>query len=680
MKFTFRPIINSLRLKFLLFFIGVIIVSIAGTSFVFNDIVFVNYSNFEEMQMERNIDRVFSLLQNEIDSLSITTGDWAQWDDSYAFIQDKNEEYIQSNLLDSTFVQLHLNFILYFDNQMNLVFGKAYDLQLEEEIDLPEEVIHFFSTPTTSFSFAEAGESLNGIVSINNSFALISAQPITDSDEREPVLGTLVMGSLIDDTFIEKLHSLSQTNIELIQIEDSHVSATALKSISVYDENTLFGEMLVMDIFDEPIFALRVIENREIFQRGKENTYTAIGKLVLVSLAIIIISMLFIESTVLARISHLHHEMSEIEKQGLLSKRIQNRGEDEIGRLGKILNQMLEALDKTTKALRTMMNDITSELALKKVLEKILANVITLLDASGGNIGLYDPNKHIIKIMVSKNMGRKHSEIELAIGEGASGTAAQRKESLLIQNYQEWAHRSQQFSKLPIYAAISSPLILRGILIGTICLIKNKPDQHFTDSDVEKLEIFAQQAAIAIENARLYETTQNLAMQDSLTALYNRRAFERIAEKEIQRANRFKYPLCIVMVDIDKFKHINDYYGHAVGDKVIQTIASVCQQNLRAIDSIARLGGDEFMILLPQTSSKAVLEVCERLRLSIQNFGFKENTDYFSVTASLGIAVIDKGEKPVQQEELFKQADIALYAAKKAGRNQVKIFSPSKKV
>lgn len=157
---------------------------------------------------------------------------------------------------------------------------------------------------------------------------------------------------------------------------------------------------------------------------------------------------------------------------------------------------------------------------------------------------------------------------------------------------------------------------------------------------------------------------------DYLTGLLNRRAFCELGALEVQRAHRHPAPLSVLALDLDHFKRINDQHGHAAGDRVLKSLATTCRRMLRSIDLTGRLGGEEFAVLLPHTPLETALRVAERLRLAIAEGRMSlDSGQEVSVTVSIGVATWSPGDADLQA--LLNRADVALYAAKHAGRNQV---------
>src|SRR5215471_9571999 len=173
-------------------------------------------------------------------------------------------------------------------------------------------------------------------------------------------------------------------------------------------------------------------------------------------------------------------------------------------------------------------------------------------------------------------------------------------------------------------------------------------------------------------NARLKETS----FKDEVTGLYNRRFFIIRLEEEISRYRRFNHPVSVVLMDLDGFKAVNDDLGHAVGDETLRDIAQILMRHSRGINVVSRYGGDEFVILLVETSQAGARLYADRIRKVVATFPYSHGK---RVTASFGVASLPDDEASTS-EELFRAADEALYAAKRAGKNQVVAAGPGQKV
>jgi diguanylate cyclase (GGDEF)-like protein len=180
-------------------------------------------------------------------------------------------------------------------------------------------------------------------------------------------------------------------------------------------------------------------------------------------------------------------------------------------------------------------------------------------------------------------------------------------------------------------------------------------------------------AATAIENAKFHREMELLAITDALTELHNHRFFQEQLEDEFERAKRFNIPMSLIIADIDRFKRVNDAYGHQQGDLVLKEMAGIIKKNVRKIDTIARYGGEEFAIILPGTNATAAESIGERIRKEVAQHVFSGNKNPISLTLSLGISTYPNSEVK-DKEDLIRLADQALYEAKGKGRNRVVVY------
>ncbi len=178
----------------------------------------------------------------------------------------------------------------------------------------------------------------------------------------------------------------------------------------------------------------------------------------------------------------------------------------------------------------------------------------------------------------------------------------------------------------------------------------------------------------AVERTHLINILNERATRDELTGLYNRREFNFRLEEEISRYNRFGHPVGLVALDIDKFKNVNDAYGHQLGDEVLRRVAKLLIATIRSVDQPARMGGDEFFIIFPETTPDQALDVAERLRSLIiaQPFYIMQDSGrYYKIPVQISLGIACLPDDALTKEDLIEAADKALYAAKKNGRNCV---------
>jgi diguanylate cyclase (GGDEF)-like protein len=216
------------------------------------------------------------------------------------------------------------------------------------------------------------------------------------------------------------------------------------------------------------------------------------------------------------------------------------------------------------------------------------------------------------------------------------------------------------------YPTAVVPLIFQESLLGGLQVSSADHLRSWNENEILLLCTVADQVAVAVNHAGLFAQIQQQALTDPLTGCYNRRSFEMQLDKDLLMAKRLQRPLSLVMIDLDRFKHLNDSAGHDAGDDALRRLANCFRQELRGADSAARFGGDEFAVILPQAQPEGALIVAERLRLRIQEITIP---NFGPLTASIGIAAFPTHGRT--RTDLFRAADSALYAAKRAGRNCV---------
>jgi diguanylate cyclase (GGDEF)-like protein len=208
------------------------------------------------------------------------------------------------------------------------------------------------------------------------------------------------------------------------------------------------------------------------------------------------------------------------------------------------------------------------------------------------------------------------------------------------------------------------PLTVGGELFGKVVL-----SGEFDDEQVDTATSLAAQAAVALENAQLHSIVEWQALVDPLTGLANRRSLEESLQEEVSRAERFDGELCLVIADLDRFKSINDRYGHPTGDHALRVFAQTVKDVVREVDSAGRWGGEEFALVLPGTNVEGGAALAERIRTTLAAREIRaESGELVTLTASFGVAAYPRSRGV---SALVAAADEALYLAKRDGRDRV---------
>ncbi|HEV2762855.1 MAG TPA: sensor domain-containing diguanylate cyclase [Pyrinomonadaceae bacterium] len=210
------------------------------------------------------------------------------------------------------------------------------------------------------------------------------------------------------------------------------------------------------------------------------------------------------------------------------------------------------------------------------------------------------------------------------------------------------------------------PLIYNERFTGALLVRSDDAARVWQENEILLMRTVADQVAVAVNHARLFEHMQRAALSDALTGCVNRRCFEMQLERDLHLATRTRQPVSLVMLDLDDFKRVNDTYGHEKGDVVLRLLADAMRSELRGVDTAARYGGEEFAVILPQAGLEGALQAAERLRARVEQ---TEIPGVGRVTASFGVATFPL--HAATRDNMVAVADSALYDAKRLGRNRV---------
>ncbi len=265
-------------------------------------------------------------------------------------------------------------------------------------------------------------------------------------------------------------------------------------------------------------------------------------------------------------------------------------------------------------------------------------------------------------------VGSEVADYRLRVGEGLAGWVAETGQSVIVDNTLTDARVFLSGGRRE-ESMIGAPLVYEGKVQGVITL--TMPGVGTFDSDdLRLLEIITGQAAIVIDRARLYDQLVQDAMTDPLTGLYNRRYLvERLGE-ELSRSERHVTGLSAIMLDIDKFKDVNDHFGHDAGDAVLVDLAAAVQSIVRTEDIVARYGGEEYCVLVPDITPREAEGLAERLWECIQDRLLPGKAGASGITVCVGVAHVEAGD---EGESLLSRADAAMYAGKRQGGNMIHV-------
>jgi PAS domain S-box-containing protein len=334
---------------------------------LFHVIVLGSFAQLEEQLVRQNVERVLSALSDQACTLDTMVFDWAAWDDTYAFIENGDQEYIRSNLVDETFISPRLNVMLFVDASGQIVLGKGFDLEAKVEIPVSQGLREHLAANPYLLRHSDPESSITGILVIPESPMLIASRPILTSEEAGPIRGTLIMGRYFDASEIENLARVTRLSISVHPTDDPQMPAdfqAALPSLPA--ENAIFvrplsatsvaGYTLIEDVYGDPALALRVEMPREVYARGESSVLYFVLALVGVSLVLGAVIVLFLERAVLSRLAQLSDDVSDIGTRHDFSVRVPAAGNDELSDLAGAINETLSELEQVQGDLKKSEN------------------------------------------------------------------------------------------------------------------------------------------------------------------------------------------------------------------------------------------------------------------------------------------------------------------------------------
>jgi PAS domain S-box-containing protein len=430
--------IMNLRRKTLLI-IGLTIVSLVGTLYVISQMLVASgVAGMEQLMSRQSTDQVLDIFSHELSNLDAMAFDWAVWDDTYVFIQNANTNYIGSNLVDATFINLRLNFMLFFNSSNQLVFGKAFDLVNKTEIPIPQSLTEHLAANDLLLRHETVDSNVTGIVVLPETSLLVASRPILTSDQQSSIKGTLIIGRFLDAAERNHLFQVVQFPLAVevasnTQMPSDFKAANASLSeqspvfVQPLSGETIAGYALVNDVYGNPALIFRLDMPRYLYAQGQASAFYVVLLLTITGLVFAILTMLLLDKFVLSRLSRLGADVSKIGKGGDPAARVSIAGKDELAELASHINEMLSAIEKTGQSSRE------NEILLKQITENMF-DMVSLSDVAGvykyvspsvkRTLG-YEPNnllgKSIFDFLHPDDLSRVTEAVQTALKTKSSG-------------------------------------------------------------------------------------------------------------------------------------------------------------------------------------------------------------------------------------------------------------------
>jgi len=344
----------SVKIKTLIIITLMLIGLLLLTYFSGSKIILGSFENIEEQQLHAHVERAENAMYGDMNNLTRFAADWSNWDDSYAFIEDKNNAYIKSNLTDASFTENSIQLIAYLNTAGKVVYGKSFDTDKVIQTPILKSISDYFGKNSIFLNATkESMKPVKGILQLPEGLLYIVSSPIMTSERKGPVRGVLIMARFLTDAYIRKLgertrlsltiHPIDQQILpEYISDDRLLISQNGTKRITqVLKPNRIAGYSIINDINGLPAFIFKVDSTRDIYQQGLRTLNYLLFALIVTALIFSGGMMALLQKTVIGRLSRLSHDVNSIHSHGVYNSNLRYEGNDEISSLTKNINTML---------------------------------------------------------------------------------------------------------------------------------------------------------------------------------------------------------------------------------------------------------------------------------------------------------------------------------------------------
>jgi signal transduction histidine kinase len=353
-----------MRVKILVIMILVAIANVLALYGGSQLILLRSFASLEEQNVKQNVERAMSVLSNEFAELSSKTGDYAAWDDTYMFIQNANEDYIQANLDAETFANLRVDVILFIDTLGEVVFGKTFQHNLSESTVIPPALSELLSNDDLLWNHSSIDSAITGFVPLEDPL-MVSSRPILTNNHEGPIAGSLIFGRFLHAEEIDFLGQTVHLPLSLNRINDSqatsndyNVSSALLEERTVLvrplNADSIAGYALIADIYQDPYLVLKIEMPRDVYKQGEVSIAYFLLSLFVTGIVFAVTAMLILEKHVMSRLERLATEVRNIGKSRSFSERLSWKKTDELSILADAIDHMMEERLSTIERMAAM--------------------------------------------------------------------------------------------------------------------------------------------------------------------------------------------------------------------------------------------------------------------------------------------------------------------------------------
>ncbi|APH15574.1 diguanylate cyclase domain protein [Clostridium sporogenes] len=628
---------KSLNIILLIFLVSIIITSIFSETYIIK-----KFNNIEIKYNVSKTEQLLKLINKDIKSTYDLNKDYAIWDDTYKFINDKNNNYIETILKESSiFKNFNIDLILFVNKDNDIVFQQYYNKNKK----LSEKNINYLSS--IAISNIKSTHPLKGLTKLDDSLLLMTAAPITDTLNSKTPNGAMIFIKFLTKENINKIYG-NNANFEIIDYKNLYNVIYKKNHISIVESNDNLIESygLIKDIFNNNAFMLKLNITRDIYFAGKKNIKFFIFVIFILGIFMSILLIKILNELVLKRIHIIEKTLNYVAKTTDLSVRLDTTGNDEITSLNKNFNNMFDMLETSKEEIienQKKYNYLFSSVITNFSYNKIVKNK----DSAIIDFKVVEINNYFSQLL--------NTDKENIIGENISSFIP----SILNEN----PILTKSIKKI---SSMGGKDTLEEIYVEEL--------RKWFSAVVYSMELdyFALLLTDITENKKDKEKILGLAYYDSLTGLSNRKKIIETINKTIN--NYINKKFAVLFIDLDHFKSINDTLGHDVGDYVLEKVSARFKMLIGPNHKIGRLGGDEFIIVQTINSISDAEKLAGKICTTL-NHPIKYKKDDLFIGASIGISAYPEDGKDTST--LMKNADAAMYAAKKNGGYKYEVYSRS---
>jgi diguanylate cyclase (GGDEF)-like protein/PAS domain S-box-containing protein len=593
----------------------------------------------------------------ELRSIDSVAHDWGSWTEAFRFVEGKNPGFIRSNDPQAQIAQDGVDALVITDIHGNWLM-QAFSPQMSED-KAAQTALRAAMVPGGRLLMnAEGNPSMgvSGIVDAGDESLLVAARPVVSSGETLPIGGTIVLARVVNPALLRRIGAVAGVKLDATPAHSSALAPDTRRAVfdlpstdpiyvSVRRPLDISAFLRLDGLDGQPALILSSPVSPIDYDIAMRTLAALIGAILLGGLLWAMLAYQAVDTTSLSRMTWLRDAVAQIKDAGTLSARIAvpPGAGDEAATVGGEVNAMLEALEISEQAAWASEQQ-------RRVLVDNMADAVLTADADGV-LTFGNPEAARLTGYPADELAGMHYQAIIA-DESASMVAA------LLDSVNRGGGRpvSAMFvdrlgKTCPIELSISPVRNEDGGLVATTWIAR----------DVTERRAFEDQLV-------------RLANHDYLTGLYNRRRFEEEVAQHLEETRRHGGIGALLWIDLDRFKDVNDNFGHRTGDELLMHVAAALRERSRSDHILARIGGDEFAMLLPGADEAEALQAADRILSELDSAVVAFDSHSVKVSASIGVALYPTQATSV--DELLVRADVAMYRAKECGRGRTCVFSP----